>query len=484
MTETLRDKTVKGLFWGGLSNGIQQLLSLVFGIFLARILNADDYGMVGMLTVFSLIAASIQESGFTAALANKKAISHEDYNAVFWFSVLVSLSLYIILFFCAPLIAKFYNTPVLTTLARYSFLGFFFSALGTAHHAYMFRNLMVKQKAITMIISLTLSGMVGITLAFLGMSYWGIATQSLVYVISVSTCYWFFSSWRPTFQLNFKPLKGMIGFSSKLLVSNIFVHINNNLFSVLLGKYYSEKEVGYFTQANKWNNMGHSFVTGMLQGVSQPVLAQMRGDIDRQRNAFRKMLRFTAFVSFPTMFGLSFVSRELIIIAITDKWLPAVDITQLLCIGGAFIPIIRLYSNLMISKDKSGIYVWNTVCTCLVQLAAMLLLYPYGIQTMLTSYVIINTCWLFVWHYYLQREIKLSLLTALKDILPFAGIAALVILTTHFITLKIENIYWLFAGKICITAILYIIVLWICRAKILRESIGFLFKRKRDFIKD
>ncbi|KAA6337828.1 Teichuronic acid biosynthesis protein TuaB [termite gut metagenome] len=479
MTETLRDKTVKGLFWGGLSNGIQQLLSLAFGIFLARILNADDYGMVGMLTIFSLIAVAIQESGFTAALANKKAISHEDYNAVFWFSVLVSLSLYIILFFCAPLIAKFYHTPALTTLARYSFLGIFFSALGTAHHAYMFRNLMVKQRAITMIISLTLSGMIGVILAFSGMSYWGIATQSLVYVISGSTCYWFFSSWRPTFQLNFKPLKGMIGFSGKLLVSNLFVHINNNLFSVLLGKYYSEKEVGYFTQANKWNNMGHSFTTGMLQGVSQPVLAQMRGNIDRQRNAFRKLLRFTAFVSFPTMFGLSFVSRELIVITITDKWLPAVDMMQLLCVGGAFIPIIRLYSNLIISKDKSGVYVWNTICACLVQLAAMLLLYPYGIQTMLTSYVIINTCWLFIWHHYLQREIKLSLLTALKDMLPFAGIAALTIVATYFITLKIENIYWLFAGKISITATLYVIVLWICRAKILRESIGFLFKRKR-----
>ncbi|KAA6308259.1 Teichuronic acid biosynthesis protein TuaB, partial [termite gut metagenome] len=103
--------------------------------------------------------------------------------------------------------------------------------------------------------------------------------------------------------------------------------------------------------------------------------------------------------------------------------------------------------------------------------------YPYGIKTMLTSYVIINTCWLFVWHYYLRQEIKLPLLMALKDVFPFAGIATLAIVATYFITLKIENIYWLFAGKISITAILYISVLWICRAKILRESIGFLFKR-------
>jgi O-antigen/teichoic acid export membrane protein len=206
----------------------------------------------------------------------------------------------------------------------------------------------------------------------------------------------------------------------------------------------------------------------------------MSGNVDRQRNAFRKMLRFTAFISFPMMFGLSFVSHELIVIAITDKWLPAVDMMQLLCVGGAFIPIIRLYSNLLISKDKSGIYVRNTVGTCLVQLAAILLLYPYGIRTMLIAYVSINTCWLFVWHYYLQREINLTVAMVLKDVLLFAGIATLSIVAAWFITLKVENIYWLFAGKVGITAVLYIMILWVCRAKILRESVAFLLKREQD----
>ena len=135
--QSLKEKTARGLFWGGLSNGVQQLLNLFFGIFLARILNAEDYGMVGMLSIFSLIAGSLQESGFTAALANKKEISHKDYNAVFWFSTGLSACLYLILFFCAPLIARFYHTPELAALARYSFLGFFVASLGIAHSAYL-----------------------------------------------------------------------------------------------------------------------------------------------------------------------------------------------------------------------------------------------------------------------------------------------------------------------------------------------------------
>ncbi|KAA6331969.1 Teichuronic acid biosynthesis protein TuaB [termite gut metagenome] len=478
MTETLKEKTAKGLFWGGLSNGVQQLLNLVFGIFLARILNADDYGVVGMLTIISLIATSLQEGGFIAALVNKKEVSHKDYNAVFWFSTLTGLSLYIILFFCAPLIAKFYHTPELVSLAHLSFLCLPISALGIASRAFLFRNLKVKEIAVTSVSALIISGITGVIFACNGMSYWGIAIQNIIFISIITLLNCYFSHWHPTLSINFNPLREMISFSYKLLVSGIFMTINNNLFSVLLGKFYSEEEVGYFTQANKWNYMGHSLITGMLQGVTQPVLTRVE-DIDRQRHIFRKMLRFTAFVSFPAMFGISLIAHELIIISITDKWLPAAVILQLLCIGGAFIPIVRLYSDLIISKGKSDIYMWVTICNCLVQLPAMLLLYPYGVQNMITVYVIINICWLFVWHYYLQREIKLPLLTALKDILPFAGIAAFVLIATYFITANIENLYLLIIGKIIIAGTLYIAILWIFRATALKESITFLFKRKQ-----
>lgn len=148
--------------------------------------------MVGMLSIFSLVASSIQESGFTAALANKKAIRHEDYNAVFWFSSLAGLTLYLLLSLSAPLIARFYNTPELEALSRYSFLGFFISSLGTAQSAYMFRNLMVKQRAVSMFAGLVISGTVGVVLALNGFAYWGIATQNIVYVASVTALYWHF----------------------------------------------------------------------------------------------------------------------------------------------------------------------------------------------------------------------------------------------------------------------------------------------------
>lgn len=477
--QSLKDKTAKGLFWGGLSNGIQQLLNLLFGIALARVLNSEDYGMIAMLTIFSSIAGSLQESGFTAALVNKKEVSHRDYNAVFWFSSGISLCLYFILFLCAPLIARFYDVPELTPLARYSFLGFFIASLGIAHSAYLFRHLMVKQKAMAAIIGLVISGSVGVTMALMGFAYWGIATQSIVYVATINLCYWKLSPWRPTLSFDFKPLKGMLSFSSKLLITNIFNQINNNLFSVILGKFYNEQTVGYYSQANKWNLMGHLLISSMVNGVAQPVFAQVGDEKERQLRVFRKMLRFTAFVSFPAMLGLSLIAPQFIVIAITDKWMESAEMLQLLCIGGAFIPITLLYSNLVISKGKSNIFMWNTVALGVLQLAAMLLLHTYGIRTMILVYVIINISWLLVWHFFVWREIGLTLIQALKDILSFAFIAAGVMVATYYMTLGICNIYLLLMAKITIAATLYISIMWISRSVTFKESLQYLTKKKR-----
>ena len=478
MSESLKDKTAKGLLWGGISNGAQQLLNLLFGIFLARLLTPDDYGMVGMLTIFSLIAGTIQESGFISALINKKDIKDEDYNAVFWFSILTSICLYTLLFFCAPLIARFFHQPELTALARYSFLGFFISSTGVAHSAYFYKNLMVKQRAVLNITALIISGIIGITMAYNGFSYWGIATQNIAYISTVMIGYWFYSPWRPTFRLNFKPLRGMIGFSSKMLATNIFNHLNNNIFSIILGKFYSEREVGYYNQANKWNYMGHSLISGMLNGVAQPVLTQVTDDKERQLRVFRKMMRFTAFVSFPAMFGLSLIAPELITIAITDKWIESALILQLLCISGAFIPLINLCSNLIISKGKSNIYMWNAIALGLLQLLVMYFIHPYGIQTMIVTYVCININWLMVWRHFVWKEIGYRFIHLLKDILPFLFIAAGVMVATHYLTLSITNIYLLFISKIVIAGILYLTLMWISGAQTFRESLQYLKRNK------
>ena len=479
MTEqSLKDKTAKGLFWGGVSNGVQQLLNLLFGIFLARLLTPADYGMVGMLTVFSALASILQEGGFISALTNRKKTEHKDYNAVFWFSLLMGTSLYTLLYICAPLIADFYQQPQLTSLARLSFLSFLISSTNVAPRAFLFKQLRTKENAIISFCSLTISGIIGIVLAYKGFAYWGIAIQTIAFTTGTTILSYYFSGWKPSLHIDFTPIKEMIGYSSKLIVTHTFQIINNNLFSILLGKFYNEKEVGYFNQANKWSTMGYTTINGMLTSVAQPVLSTLSDDKERQLNALRKMLRFTAFVSFPAMFGLSFTSQELIVLAVTDKWLPSANIMQILCIGGAFIPFSGLFSQLMLSRGHSSIYMWNTIALSLSQLLGAYLLYPYGIIPMLYAFISINMGWTFVWLHFIQKEIKLSLPNFLKDISPYLLLSIACIFACSFITEPIENVGLRLIGKISIVGLFYITILWKANSTILQESIHFIFKKK------
>lgn len=475
---SLKEKTAKGLLWGGLGNGILQILNLVFGIFLARLLTPADYGMVGMLAIFSAIAGTIQESGFTNALVNKHDITHNDYNAVFWFSTLTGCALYIILFLSAPLIADYYNQPDLIKLSRIYFLGFVISSTATSHNAYLFRNLMTKEKATAQIYAITISCIIGIILAYNNMSYWGLAIQNLIYIAIVNLSLWYFSPWRPTFKIDFRPIKEFFGFSVKILLTNIFNQINNNIFSTIIGRKFTPHSVGLYTQANKWNTMGSSLISSTIGGVAQPVFSQASGDVNKQLGIFRKMLRFTSYISFPTMFGLALIAPEFILLTIKDKWIDCIPILQQLCIWGAFLPITTLCSHLLISRGKSNLNLYSNIILGCIQIAALLVSWRYGLPIMISTYVAINIIWMSVWYMMVRKEIKLKFTDAMKDICPFILITIVSIIAAKLVCSLFDSLYIVLAMKIIITAILYLGISRLANAKIQDEIFSYLLKRK------
>ena len=475
--QTLKEKTARGLFWGGLSNGVQQVLNLVFGLILARILNASDYGMVGMLAIFSAIASTIQESGFTAALTNQKEIRHEDYNAVFWFSTLIGVLFYLILFFSAPLIAKFYDKPELIGLSRVIFLSFLFGGFGIASNAYMFKTLMVKERAKIDIISLIGSGTIGVILALNGWAYYGLAIQTTVYIGIGSMLKFCYSSWKPTFLMDWRPLKSMFRFSSKLIVTNIFTQISNNIFSVILGKFYSPRQLGFYSQGQKWMGMGNSFVGGMINGGAQPVLVQSVADKDRQRNVFRKMVRFGAFVSFPLMFGFAFVAKEFILIFLGEKWLPSVLFLQIFCLWGAFWYLQSLYTNLLISHGKSDLYLYGVVLNSALQLLFIVCLSYFGIYFMVVGFVIANVIGLLLWHIITNRIISINLFSVIKDIMPYFTSTLVSIVICYYVLFFMEDTILLFVSKIFVVSILYVAIMNYGNSVVFKECIFFLLKK-------
>ena len=197
----------------------------------------------------------------------------------------------------------------------------------------------------------------------------------------------------------------MLPFSIKIAFTNIFNQINQNILPVLMGKYYTSRQVGYYTQGNKWMMMGSSLVTSMVTNVAQPVLIQVSSEVERQKNVFRKMLRFVSFISFPAMLGLALIAPELITITITDKWQASVRILQLLCVWGAVIPINSLYSNMIISRGQSQVYMWNTVALGILQILALIFMSRYGIFAMLATFTTINVMWLGIWNAFARKSI-------------------------------------------------------------------------------
>lgn len=484
--KTLKEKTARGFIWGGIGNGAQLFLGLLFGIFLARLLSPSDYGMVGMLQVFSTLASILQDSGFRIALANRKEIRHEDYNAVFWFNVCTSTAIYILLFFCAPLITDFYQksdlageqdlTP-LTPLARFTFLGFFIASLGTAHYAYLFRTLQVKQKAFITITSITLSSLGGVGMAMAGFAYWGLAAQGVLFTTCNTVLFWHFSRWRPTLPVSFRPLRNMFGFSVKLLITDLCNNINGNILTVMLGRFFSTYDVGIYSQANKWTWMGNNLVIGAVKDVAQPVLRGVSDDRERHKRVFRKMLRFTSFLAFPAAFGLALISRELILISVTDKWIDCVPLMHILCTV-AFTPaLVFLCQNLVITKGRSDLIMWNTIAYGTVQTTTLFLSQSYGIHTMVCAFAALNAAWLGVWFYFVHKEIGLRLREAIADTLPFAAIAAGTMVATAWVTSPVNNLYLLFILKIVMAAVLYMLLMRLSGSVIFKECTNYLLHK-------
>ena len=481
MTSTLKQKTATGLFWGGFSNGVQQLIIIVSGIVLARILNADDYGLYGLLAIFTAVASTIINSGFSIALTNKQNTTHQDYNAVFWFTFFVGLFLYIILYFAAPFIADFYNEPALVDLSRFLFISFFLGGIGTVSYTVMFKRMMVKQQAIIDTVALFTAVCFGIIAAVKGFAYWALAIQSVVQISLGSLLRFLIAPWKPAWKFQFSPIKEMFSFSSKVFITNLFVQINNNFLTVIIGKLFNKEQVGIYSQGQKWASMGNQFIGGMINSIAQPVLVQTNNDKERQTGVLRKMIRFGAFISFPMMLGLALIAKEFIVITIGEKWIPSVPFLQLFCLWTAFAYLLNLFTNVVYAHGKSSIYMKITILTGLSQLVAVLCLYPLGLFPMVAAYVAISFSALLLWQRYVNKLIGLKNRDILKDVLPYFGITVFCLFIAWITTKCIQNLYWLLASKIIISAFLYIFVMKISRSVIFKESMDFLmsFIRKQ-----
>lgn len=494
--DNLKERTAKGLFWSLFGNGAQQVVVMLIGIMLGRLLSPADYGLVGMLTIFSILASNLQESGFTAALTVKKDATDADFNAVFWCSAFLSAALYLVLFFCAPLIARYNHCPELTLLGRVIFLGFFFTSLGISHVAWLLRSLQVRAKTTAQVVASLLSGVLGLLCALLGCGVWSLVVMDLAYKLTHTLMVWHFTPWHPTLRLDLRPAWRMFGFGSRLLVTNTLNTINGQLLQSLLGHHYAPAPMGHYSQANKWNTLGTSLLTGMLNSVARPVLAKVDDDGQRQTRVLRKMLRFTAMLSLPAMMGIALVA-DFVPLLMGDKWLPCVPYLQVLCLGGAFLPINETLSNLLISRSRTDLYMRSTIAFLVVQLLLVVLFTSGLLPTfstssgsmlpLLISIASLQPLWFLVLYSVVRSQLTLRLVEVLSDVLPFLVCTLLSMAVGYFASEAllahvglsgqlVRALLVLF--KVIIVAALYCLLLWSLKVEVFRECVEFVVKRK------
>lgn len=482
MSESLKQKTAKGLFWGAMNSGSTQILNLIFGIVLGRMLSPEIYSVVAILTIFVAIAGDLQSSGFTQALVNIKRPTDRDYNSVFSFNVVMSVLMYSILFLCAPLIADFYDRPYLTEVSRILFLTFLISSLGIAHGGYMMKNMMNKEMAIIGFVSLIVSGATGITLAFLGKSYWALVWQQIAYIsVNLIGKFYLVKDWRPRLSLDFGPVKRMAPFAMNILVTKIVNTISNNILTNIFGKLFPDRLVGNYSQAYKWDTMANSLVGNTVGQIAQAVLVEASpsdsSEGNRELQVFRKMLRFTCFLSMPLMLGFALVANEFILITIGDKWAGCVPLLQVLCISGAFVPLYTMYQNLAMSQGRSDIFMWLNIGQIVLQILIVMLFYRFSMLIMVCAYSVFMILWLIPWHHFTCRLIRYRWTDAFKDIAPFALSAAFAMAVTYWATNMISHLYILIAIRFVLAAAIYYGIMKMAKVQILKECEQFIFKK-------
>ena len=476
MHETsLKTKTARGLYWGGLNNGLQQLIGAVVGLVLLSRLTPDDYGIVGMLAIFTAIAVTMQEGGFKAALINRGEIRPADHNSVFWFTIAVSAVLYLILFFLAGPIARFYNQPELVKVSRVLFLSFFFVSCSISSDAYLLRTLMIGRRAAMDITGAVVAGIVAVVMAVKGLGYWALVAHSVVQSAVTSLLKLLFTPWKPSLGITFRPVKEMLPFGLRLVGASFVTQIQNNIFSVILGRAYTKTEVGYYSQGCKWAGMANQVFNGMITSVGQPVMAHATDDAARRRAIFRKLTRFAAFSAFPALLGLGLIAPEFINL-INPEFTPSVPVLQLYCLYFIATVMQTLFNQAAMACRRSDRYLTFTLINAALQIATALITFRYGLVTMAASVTAVNYAAVVVWFLLLHNTLGITFTDILKDTVPFFAIALLLALSAHFLFAAIGSDLWRMLAKIGWVAGLYLLLT--SRTKTFRDIMTFIKKRE------
>lgn len=418
MSESLKQKTVKGIFWSCVERFSVQGIQFLVMIVMARLLTPKDYGLVGMVAIFIAVAQSLVDSGFSQALIRKQSRTETDNSTVFYFNIVLSILLYIILFAIAPWVADFYASPELTALMRVICLSIVFNSFVIVQRALLTVKIDFKTQAKAGLIAAIVSGMIGIGMAYSGFSYWSIVAQQLVNLGLNTLLLWIFAHWRPRWIYSWNSFRELFTFGSKLMVSGLLDVTYRNMYLLVIGKVFTASSLGYYTRAKQFAEFPSSNLTGIIQRVTYPVLCQIQNNDEQLALVYRRFLRVCAFLIFPLLVGLSAVAKPFILLLLKEQWLFASNLLQIICFGMMWYPIHAINLNLLQVKGRSDLFLKLEIIKKMIAVIILCTTVPMGLIAMCVGQIFSSMICLIINTHYTGKLIQIGFLRQMQDLLP------------------------------------------------------------------
>lgn len=382
MADTLKNKFFSGIVWTLVQKVATQFISVIFTIVLARLLMPEDYGLIGMLSIFISISDVFIQSGFSQALIQKTNTSDEDYSTAFYFNFGVSVFFYFILFLGAPLIANFYHESQLVIITRILALNIVIGSLNIVQQAKLSKAMNFKALAVITLICTLISGIVGLVMAYCGFGVWALVSQTLTATLLRVFTFPLFTKWHPNRPFNKKSFNHLWGFGSKILVTGIFEVIINNLSNILIGRYYDKGQVGYFTKARNFAEVPATTMSSVMSTVLFPLLSEIHEDGDRHKMAFKKVSFYSILFMFPVMILCAVLAEPIVIILFTEKWAPCIPMLQAFLLARAFLPLNVINAHMLQTRGETKLYMNVYFITGPISILAIVISIPFGVQAM------------------------------------------------------------------------------------------------------
>lgn len=434
---SIKNQAVKGMMWSSIERFSTQGIQLVLTIVIARILSPNDYGLVAMLSIFMAIAQTLVDSGFGNALIQKKNRTEVDFSTTFYFNILVSVLIYLLLFISAPWIAEFYDQTKLTMIARVYGILIVLNSLAAVQMTRLTIALDFRKLAFASLFSVLVGGSIGVFMAYQGYGVWALVFQALFGCLAWVSGLWLLAGWVPKWCFSIASFRTLFSFGSKILFSSLLHTLYTNMYSLVVGKFFNASTLGYFNRAYTLGLFPAQSFSNIVHKVIYPIQCSYQDDNEKFDQIFISYLRISGFLLFPLMIGLAVLANSVIILLLTERWLPIVPLLQIICMSMMWLPMMQANVSVLDAKGRSDYHLQAEFIKKILAVLILVSTLPFGIRSVCVGMVIYSITDLLVVIAYSRRLTSVGYKAQLRIFVPSLFLAfcmgGIVWLVTYYI---------------------------------------------------